>query len=91
MLVIALTVMVCAVLAQHLGLSEAIAEVIGKVAKCPMCLTFWSVAATLWLHGEGIIVTVALSILAAYLSNYVGLILLMLQEVYLWLRKRFEK
>lgn len=39
---IALMVMIVAGLAHHLGLSEAIAMVVVKVAKCPKCLTFWT-------------------------------------------------
>ena len=32
-----------ATLIQHLGLSEAVAQVLSKVAACPQCITFWSV------------------------------------------------
>ena len=37
--------MTAATLIQHLGLSEAVAQVLSKVASCPQCLTFWSVLA----------------------------------------------
>ena len=42
-MLVALIAMVVAVLAHHLGLSEAIAKVVSKVARCPKCLTFWLV------------------------------------------------
>ena len=33
--------MIAATLAQHLGLAEAIARVVDKVASCPQCFSFW--------------------------------------------------
>lgn len=88
MIRIALMTMVAACLMQHLGLSQAIASVVAKVAKCPKCLTFWTTLFALLFAGCGILIALVLSILMAYLSNYFGLVLIVLNRLYdrLWQR-----
>lgn len=85
------TVMVSAVLIVNLGLGDAIAEVSGKVLKCPLCLSFWGTLVALLWHGEGIIVAVALSITASYLSNYFGLLVAVLNKLYARLWQKTQK
>lgn len=88
---IALIVMVSAVLIQHLGLSEAFTDVVAKIAKCQMCFTFWSVLAALLYAGCDFIITIALSIFMAYISNWMGLLLIVLQNLYAKVWQRINK
>lgn len=79
---IMLTMAFAATLAVHLGLPEAIAEVVSKVAKCEKCTSFWATAAVLWHGGADLIAIVALSIFAAYLSHWIGLLLIVMQKIF---------
>lgn len=90
---IAALAMVSAVLIVNLGLGEAIAQVSGKILQCPTCLTFWGALAALLYRGTDIVVAVSLSILAAYLSNFAGIILMVLNKWYerLWQRNSRQK
>lgn len=88
---IALMVMIVAGLAHHLGLSEAIAMVVAKVAKCPKCLTFWTTFFILFAVGSSFLLTVMLSVLMAYLSHYWGLVLVLLNKLYDSLWQRINK
>lgn len=71
---------------QHLGLCEAIANVVCKVAKCHVCCCFWMTLAALLYSGCGIIAAVSLSIIMAYLSNFFSVFLMLMQKIYnrLW-------
>lgn len=82
MMLIASIAMIVAVLAHHLGLSEAVARVVSKIARCPKCLTFWIVLLVLAVSGENTIVAIALSLFCTYLSNWFGLLLMWLGKVY---------
>ncbi|MGN0929370.1 MAG: hypothetical protein ACI4N3_01885 [Alphaproteobacteria bacterium] len=86
MIWIALAVMVASTLIVNLGLGDAIADVSGKILKCSTCLTFWGTLITLYCYKADIITMLVLSIFMAYLSNYFGLILSMLNKLYdrLW-------
>ena len=90
---IAALVMISAVLIVNLGLGEAIAQVSGKILQCPTCLTFWGALAALLYHNTDIVIAVSLSILAAYLSNFTGIILMILNKWYerLWQRNSRQK
>lgn len=83
---IAVCAAVSAVLMQHLGLCEAIAEIVGKVAKCHVCCCFWLTLAALLYSGCEIIAAVSLSIVMAYLSNFFSIFLMLMQKIYdrLW-------
>lgn len=85
---IALSVMVAATLIVNLGLGEAIAEVSGKILRCPVCLSFWASLAALMHSGADIVWAVVLSISVAYLSNFFGILLMILNNWYdkLWTR-----
>lgn len=91
MLVVALIAMVGATLAQHLGLSEAIVGVVSKVSRCPKCLSFWAVLAVLLLLNAHPIVAIGLALVCAYLSNWLGLILMLLANKYNDLWERVNK
>lgn len=88
---IAVMAMTCAVLAQHLGLAEAVSDVLSKIAKCPMCCSMWVTLAALLHSSCDIVLAVALSVIMSYLSNYFGILLIELQRLYLWLRNKTEK
>ena len=79
-LLTSIVLMVSVNLIHHLGLSQAIAEVVGKILECSQCLTFWSVMAGLIYIGQDIVTATFLAITMAYLSNWFGLLLLYLQR-----------
>lgn len=85
--------MIAATLIVNLGLGEAIAKVSGKILQCPLCLSFWGTMAALLYSGADIIVTVVLSIFMAYLSNFFGIVLMILNQWYdkLWQRNNRKK
>lgn len=87
----ALAVMVYATLGSHLGLFEAVAKVMLKIARCNMCSTFWFTFFALPLVGCPLMEAALLSILFAYLSNYFLLLLLFLQKYYNKLWQRINK
>lgn len=88
--IIALATLVAVCLAHHLGLIEAAYKVAGKIAKCPMCCTFWACLIVLLISDAGLGPAICISVVAAYLSNWVGLILDSLAKLYtrLWTRKK---
>lgn len=88
MILTALIVMVAAVLAHHLGLSDAVAGVASKILKCPKCLTFWTVLVTLLMLKYNILIAIGLSVVMAYLSAWFGLLLNLLNQLYdkIWQR-----
>lgn len=88
---IALTVMIVAGLAHHLGLPQAIASVVAKVARCQKCLTFWATFIVLLIVGSGLLFAVMLSVLTAYLSHYWGLVMMLLNDLYNKLWERVNK
>lgn len=87
---IAVLAMMSAVMIVHLGLGAAVAKVSGKILQCPICLSFWGVLAALLYHDTDIIVAVPLSILAAYISNFTGIVLMMFNRLYDWLYGKKE-
>lgn len=87
-LLTSMILMVSVNLIHHLGLAQAIAEVMNMILGCSQCLTFWSVVAGLTYLGQDIITTVFLAITMAYLSNWFGLILLYLQRKFTTMYER---
>jgi hypothetical protein len=83
--------MIVAGLAHHLGLPQAIASVVAKVARCPKCLTFWATFIVLLIVGSGLLFAVMLSVLTAYLSHYWGLVMMLLNDLYNKLWERVNK
>ena len=88
MIVIAIAVMVCATMATHLGVSQAVSIVISRICKCHKCLTFWATLAVFLLLVGDIVSAFAIAICNAYLSNWFGLLLVWLNNKYneLWQR-----
>ena len=78
-------------LAHHLGLTEAIAGVITKIAKCHKCVVFWVTLFTLTFSGYNLFIVIGLSLFNAYLSNWVGLILIWLNGKYYAIWERLSK
>lgn len=72
MLWIALLTMVCATIAQHLGLAEKIAQIGSQIMVCPKCLSFWASLFVLLVNGCNILCTVGLSLFMAYIANWIG-------------------
>lgn len=68
-------------------------DVMAKIAKCSTCTCFWGVLAILVFLGCDVIRAVVLSILMAYLSNYVGILLVFANKIYgrLWQRVNKSK
>lgn len=79
-LLTSIVLMVSVNLIHHLGLAQAIAEVVDKILECSQCLTFWSVMSGLIYLGQDIVTATFLAITMAYLSNWFGLLLLYLQR-----------
>lgn len=88
---IALMAAIAAILMQHLGLAEELAEVVVKVSKCSKCCTFWLTLATLLYTGSNVVVAVTLSLLMAYLSFWVEFVLVKMQKLYDLLWERINK
>ena len=88
---LALMAMIIACLAQHLGLPQAIAMVMAKVAKCSKCLTFWITLIVLLIAGCNIIIAIMLAVVMAYASYYFGLVIILLQSMYEWLWEKVNK
>ena len=76
----------CATLAQHLGLGDAVAGIVAKILRCPKCLSFWSVLLLMIILKAHPIVAVGLSLICSYMSNWFGLVLALLAKTYnsLW-------
>lgn len=88
MLSVSIVLMLTILIMHHLGLVEAVIDVVAKIAKCSTCSCFWGVLAILIYLGYDVIGAMALSILMAYLSNYVGILLVFANKIYgrLWQR-----
>lgn len=91
MVLMAIAIMVGVTIAHHLGLIEAIAKVVCKIAECNMCCTFWSCLFVLSYEGAPIHEAALLSILSAYASNWFVFLLMYLQHKYNELWQRMTK
>lgn len=80
-----------AVFAVHLGLSAAVGKILSKILICPKCLSFWTSLTVLYLFNCNIVVAVLLSLLSAYSSSWIALILVKLNQKYNELWQRLEK
>ena len=87
----AIIAMMAATLIQHLGLSEAVAGVAGKIAKCGKCMSFWVTLLVLLITGAGVFESVMLSVLMAYLSYWFGIILVLFNRLYDEIWRRMTK
>lgn len=71
--------------ANHLGLVDAIEEIIGKklpIVNCCKCLSFWCVLAYSIIIGQDIITSLAISFLCAYLAVWLELIMGIVDTLY---------
>ena len=78
----ALGVMLAVTLAVHLGLTDAITKVVVRIAQCYMCLTFWVSVVVLPMVGVPLALTPLLAIVCAYLSNWLMVLFVLLQDLY---------
>ena len=90
---IALLTMFVATIATHLGLPQAIAGVVMKICKCHKCLSFWLTLLALVVIGCPMNIVAVLSILVAYLSHWLSLLLIWFNKIFerLWERLNKEK
>ena len=88
---IAMVLMMVSTIAVHLGLPEAIAGVVSKVCKCHKCLSFWSTLIVLTYCTGDIVAASLLSIVAAYVSNWFAMLLILLNRLYNELWQRMNK
>lgn len=88
---IAILLMVVATVAVHLGLPQAIAGVVTKICKCHKCLSFWLTLSALMIIGCPMNLVALLSILMAFLSNWLGLLLGWFYKIYDKLWERLNK
>ena len=79
---IAIVVAIGATIAVHLGLPQAISVVFSKVCRCHKCMSFWSTLIVLTCTGANLFVTLLLSLLAAYLSSWIAVLLVLLNRIY---------
>lgn len=63
--------MICATIAQHLGLAKKIAQIGSKIMICPKCLSFWATLFVLLAKGCDILSSVGLSLFMAYIANWI--------------------
>ena len=71
--------------ANHLGLVEAIEEIIGKklpIVNCCKCFSFWFVLVYSIIIGQNIITGLAISFLCAYLAVWLELIMGIVDTLY---------
>ncbi len=78
--------MVVISVAHHMGFVEKVYDVCGDIARCPMCSCMWGTLVVLLLTGCQPLVAIALSFFVSYLSNWLGLVLRQLAQMYdkLW-------
>ena len=83
---IAMLLMITATVGVNLGLWQAISQVVGKICKCHKCLSFWLTLLGLIMLDCPIIYAVSLSLLSAYLSYWLCLLLILINKLYdkLW-------
>lgn len=88
---IAIVTMIVATVAVHMGLPQAIAKIVVKVFGCHKCLTFWTTFVALHLFGFSPVIALPLSLVAAYLSNWFAMLLVVYNQIYEDLWQRLNK
>lgn len=83
-MLVALIAMVGGFIAQHTGLTQAVAGVISRVAKCHKCTVFWCVLISTTFVGTPLYIAIAEALLCSYVSNWLGL-------AFMWLGKKYEE
>lgn len=82
MWIVAIVSGIVVAIAHHLGFVEKAYVIAGDIAKCPMCSTMWGTLTALLLIGGGLLESIALSFIVAYLSNWFMLGLGELNRIY---------
>ena len=91
MLTIIIAAVVCSMLS-HLGLLRAIGRVCARVFNCTKCATFWlCVAYCLYVRGYGFAKTFCISAVASYLSVWIEMFYVVLNQKYNALWERLTK
>lgn len=87
---IAIASMVVISTAHHLGFVEKAYQMCKDIAGCAMCSTMWGTLLVLLLLGCSLLKAIALSFFVAFLSNWFGLLLHALADLYekIWQRQR---
>lgn len=87
-IIIAAVSMPVVCIAHQNGFIEKAYVICGDIARCPMCSTFWITLSVLILSGCLPLEAAAISFVAAYLSNWFGLLMWQLNKWYeaLWER-----
>lgn len=91
MLVVASIALVVGILAHHLGLADAVARVMMKIAKCVKCLVFWLVLTSLVFCHYNLLCAVGVALISSYLSHWLGLLLMWLAKIYNKIWERLNK
>lgn len=78
--------MIVIAVAHHTGFVEKAYDVCGDIAHCSMCSCMWGTLLVLLLTGCDPLEAVALSFIVAYMSNWLGLALQRIAQLYdkLW-------
>lgn len=79
------------VLFVSMGLAQAIQEYVPfrlRILTCPKCLTFWSVLAYNLITGQGVIRSIAVSFITAYIALWAALALDLLNLLYNWIYEK---
>lgn len=88
---IAMLLMTVATVAAHLGLPQAIAGVVMRVCKCHKCLSFWLTLIGLTIIGCPLDIAALLSVVSAYMSNWLAMLLNVIFKLYTRLWERVER
>ena len=88
---IAILLMVVATVSAHLGLSQAVCQVVTKICRCHKCMSFWLTLSGMYAVGCPVVEAVLLSLLSAYISNWFVLVLIELNKWYDKLWERVNK
>jgi hypothetical protein len=91
MLLLAITSMIIAVVAVHLGLPQAVSSIMSQIAECYKCCSFWLTLIGIILYYGDVISALALAITMAYLSHFIALLLFWSQRLYNKLWQRLSK
>lgn len=85
-------IVLSAVLANHLGLIEAVEKVIRHeipIVNCCKCLSFWAVFGYMLLAGNTVIASIATSFLCAWLATWIELLMGVIDYYYTKIYENF--
>jgi hypothetical protein len=91
MLTTMLSALIIATFSVHLGLTEEMSKIVAKILSCGRCLTFWLCLACELYCSVDIISAVAVSIIAAYLANWMGFVFILLNRLWEKLNRKLRQ